>query len=307
MTKFKPHVGRIVLVVLMAILVFFSWQNSFESMATQQVDKGLQRALTGFASGRLFNAGFSVLKNTEFAVQPLGVGVKIAPLRLLEPINDLAQKFSDLMLLASIAFGIEKILIVIGAHPSVSILLSFAAVVWAGLYLTQYEVPRWLVSLFAILLMVRFAVPVVVIGSEILFQQFMQTEYQANEKMIQNASERLGSISTEISSLEEQARKDIHTEKASEGWGRLVPDAVSSRVEATKHWLERKHEEIRAGLEYLKTEGERLVRVVIMQMVIFTLQTLIIPVVLLWGLWSVIRGLVAVPPVLMRQLVQAPL
>ena len=29
--------------------------------------------------------------------------------------------------------------------------------------------------------------------------------------------------------------------------------------------------------------------------------------VLLWGLWSVIRGLVAVPPVLMRQLVQAPL
>lgn len=45
-------------------------------------------------------------QGTEVAVEPAGVGVIFTPGQILDPVNDLLEQFSNLMLAASVAFGI---------------------------------------------------------------------------------------------------------------------------------------------------------------------------------------------------------
>src|SRR5690606_26053853 len=102
-----------------------------DNAATQQVNAGLQRALVSFATARALNAVISAAQGTEVSVQPLGVGLNFAPGQLLDPVNDLVEQFANLMLMASVAFGVQKILIVMGAYWLISLAFTAVALGWA--------------------------------------------------------------------------------------------------------------------------------------------------------------------------------
>src|SRR5258706_2779992 len=156
---------RIILAVFMATVVLCSWLAPLDAPALKQVDAGLKRALVSFAAARTLNALISVAQGTEISAQPLGVGVTLTPGQLLDPLNDLVEQFSTLMLAASIAFGIQKVLITIGAYWLISLVLTAAALGWTWLYYRRQQAPAWLSRLLVILLMLRFAIPVVTIGT----------------------------------------------------------------------------------------------------------------------------------------------
>jgi hypothetical protein len=125
-----PHTRRILLVLSLVAVLLGAWLAPLDAPATQQVDAGLKRALVSFATARALNAVISVAQGTEVSLQPLGVGVTLAPGQLLDPVNDLVEKFSDLMLMASVAFGVQKVLISMGGYWLISLLLTFAAIGW---------------------------------------------------------------------------------------------------------------------------------------------------------------------------------
>ncbi|MCB1944024.1 MAG: hypothetical protein KDI53_18575, partial [Candidatus Accumulibacter sp.] len=84
----------------------------------------MKRALVSFATARALNAVISVAQGTEVSMQPAGMGVVLTPGQLLDPVNDLVEQFSHLMLAASVAFGVQKVLISIGAYWVISLLLT---------------------------------------------------------------------------------------------------------------------------------------------------------------------------------------
>lgn len=156
------QITRKVLVALsLAAMVACSWLAPMDTPAMQQVDAGLKRALISFATARALNAVISVAQGTQASVQPLGVGITLAPGQALDPINDLIEKFSNLMLAATVVFGIQKVLISIGSYWPLSLGLSAVAFGWAWCYVRQRHAPAWLSRLLVILLMLRFAIPVV--------------------------------------------------------------------------------------------------------------------------------------------------
>ncbi len=112
---------------LLAILLA-AWVLRIDDAALHEVDAGWKRALATFAVARALNAVISVAQGTELAVQPAGLGVTLAPGQALDPINDLIEQFSTLMLLASVAFGAQRVLIGIGAWWPMSLALTAVAV-----------------------------------------------------------------------------------------------------------------------------------------------------------------------------------
>ena len=66
----------------------------------------------------------SVVQGTQVSVQPGGVGVTFTPGQALDPINDLVEQFSLLMLGASVSFGVQLALIKFGAYWAVSLMLT---------------------------------------------------------------------------------------------------------------------------------------------------------------------------------------
>lgn len=285
---------RAFLVVTVFIMVACSWLPSLDSAANKQVDAGMKRALISFASARALNAVISVAQGTEVALEPGGLGAVFTPGQILDPVNDLVEQFSNLMLVASVAFGIQKLLISIGGYSTVSLVLSITAFVWALIYLRHKSSPAWLSRILVVLLMIRFAVPVVTIGSEMMFQKIMATGYQSSQQAIDSASGDLGKLNPPA--VEPTAEPGIFDSMKSI----LSQDSsMTSRLKQLKELAAKSSENISARLsqvtnvgtrvDHLKQLAEQSTENIINLMAIFVLQTLVIPLLLIWVLYGVVR------------------
>ena len=260
----RPLTAAALLAILLA-----AWVLRIDDAALQQVDAGWKRALATFAAARALNAVISVAQGTELAVQPAGLGVTLAPGQVLDPVNDLIEQFSTLMLLASVAFGAQRVLIGIGAWWPMSLALSAVALAWAVLRWRALPAPRWLPHLLVGLLVVRFLVPVVALGSEAAFQLFLQRDYQTGQQTLEASSTQLGQIGGPLA-----------TGPADE--------SVAQRV---RRWWSQSTD-IGARFDELKAVANRAVEHVVRLIVVFTLQTLVLPLLLGWALWRLLRAAV---------------
>ena len=264
---------QIAAALCLALAVACAWLAPLDAPATAQVDAGLKRALVSFATARALHGVLSVVQGTQFSAQPLGVGVTLTPGQLLAPVNDLVKHFSDLMLVASVAFGVQKAMIAIGSYWLISAALTAVALAWGWVYFRQQRVRPWLSKVLVVLLMARFAIPVVVIGTDAIWQKFLAADYVATQTAIDSASgqaQKLGPpvvAATENTSIVDKARQ----------WMSGVTD-------------------VKARFEDIKLAAERAVEQIIRLMVIFLLQTLILPVLLLWGLYAFVKGLTGISP-----------
>lgn len=258
---------RIGLAVLVAAILVCSWTAPLDSAAVQLVDAGLKRALLSFATARALNAVISVAQGTEVSLQPLGFGVVLAPGQLLDPVNDLVEQFSNLMLAASVAFGVQKALIAIGAYWLISLALSVAALGWTWFYFRQRHAPVWLSRVLVILLMLRFAVPVVTIGTDLLFKEFLAADYEASQQAIDMTSGQAAKASPPMPVV-------------------VVDQGILDRI---KGWWSQ-DVDVKTRFENLKNAAEQATVHIIKLIVIFLLQTLVIPLLLFWVLYSIARS-----------------
>ena len=111
MTQSSKPYARIATIALALLLVALSWYRPIGAMAESKLSDGLKRALVSFASARALNGVISVVQGTQVAVEPLGVGVSLSVGEILDPINDLVEAFSTVMLTASVAFGMQLLLL----------------------------------------------------------------------------------------------------------------------------------------------------------------------------------------------------
>lgn len=260
--------------LFLAAIVFFSWLKPMDSIAIKQIDTGLNRALVSYATARTLNAVISVAQGTEVAIEPGGVGVVLTPGQALDPINDLVEQFSTLMLVACVAFGVQKILIYIGGFWLISMALTVAAIGWAWLHFRYNKPPAWFTKILVILLMIRFAIPMVTLGSDMLFQQFMADDYIVSEQVIDSASGQVTELNPpNPTQPEDQGFFEKMKEKANVLWVQ-----TKSAVDVKSHYAK------------LKQTAEQWAVHIIKLIVIFLLQTLIIPVLLMWVLYAVARS-----------------
>jgi hypothetical protein len=259
----KHGLERPLLLVAVAIVLAFAWLKPLEITATQHVDAGLKRALVSFATARALNGIISVAQGTEIAVEPAGVGVKFAPGQILRPINDLVAQFAELMLAASVAFGVMKVLINIGSYWVVSFLLSAAALGWTWFRWRERESPVWLARVLFVLLLVRFAVPLVTVGNDALFERFLSGDYAASQNAIGGSASQLATLSPPVG--EAKTGSGIR-ERIKEWWSQNI-DALGSR------------------LDKLKQIASQLPEYIVKLIVVFLMQTLVVPLLLLWALY----------------------
>ena len=273
MRAFNRLLARHTLLALgLTLVIGLAWFAPFDAPANTRVDAGFKRALVSFAGARALDALISVAQGTEVAVQPAGVGVMLSPGQILDPVNDLVEQFADLMLTASVAFATQKMLLAIGAHGFVSLTLTAAALAWALCLRRREQAPTWLTRLLAVLLMVRFALPLAVIGSDALFEQFMAADFSASQQSIDTASGKL----------------DAHVA--------APPGKPAGWLERFRDWAAQPGD-LKARYDELRGAAEQLVERIVRLIAIFLLQTLVFPVLLLWTLWSVLRRLFETPRV----------
>lgn len=193
---------KIAVLILLLLLAVAAWIPKLDAPAMEQVDAGMKRALVTFAAARALNAAISLAQGTEVHLS-LGAGVTLSIGEVLDPVNDLVEKFSNFMLLASVAFGIQKALLMMGQYEYVKLMLTGVLLAWGLVYFYKGYLPRWLNNLFILMLMVRFALPVITVGSDAIFQQFLQNDYQQSQAVLGASTEMVRQLTPEVATGQE--------------------------------------------------------------------------------------------------------
>lgn len=241
------------------LLIALAWARPLDQAAEVQVEAGLKRALATFAAARALNAVISVAQGTEVAVEPGGVGVTFAPGQALDPVNDLVEQFSSLMLVASVSFGVQRTLLAVGAHTAISVILTVLLLVWLW---RRWLGDRRLDRLLLLVLLLRFAVPAVTLASEMAFQWFLADRYQDSHAALTLGTEQVSELIV-----------TPQTDEPAGSWG-----------ERAQRWWSRAGAalDISARMEDLKRSASAMIEHIIELIVVFLLQTLVLPLGLLW-------------------------
>ena len=278
------------LLCLLALLIA-SWLAPLDAPATQQVDAGLKRALVSFASARAVSGVISVLQGTQIDIMPAGLGATLAPGQVLAPINELVKHFSNLMLVASVSFGIQKVLIAMSSYWLISLVLTVTAFGWASFFFLKRQPPAFISKLLVVLLMLRFAVPAVALGSDFLAEKFMASDYAASQKVIDAA---MGATSKVVLHLKPNAPPVAVPAQAPAPeprpwWHLQLPNLPNVGLNLSYV------PDFSGRFEEMKVAAEQATEHMVRLMGIFLLQTLVMPLLLLWGLYGIARAAFQLP------------
>ena len=258
---------RALALLLIAAAAAAAWGPQVDAFAESQVEAGLQRALVAFALARALNGVISVAQSTEVALQPAGIGVAVNPGELLDPVNDLVEQFSTVMLMAAGSLGLQRLLIGISAWMPLQVALVGALLAW--LALTFAALPRGLRlarNLALLLLLLRFAVPLSALASEAGYRVFLEPEYTESSQAIERAKDELLLQSKEVAP---------------------EPPADTSLAERAQAWLDEKAQtlDVRKQLEELEVTATEITGHVVNLIAVFVVQTVVLPLLFMWLGW----------------------
>ena len=127
----------ITLGVLFALILAACWSGRLETIAAHEAEEARNRVLVAFALSRTLNGVISVAQGTEIALQPAGVGVTLTAGEMLDPLNDLVERFSLLALVASISLEGQLLLSDLLSSAWINMLLTCCI----GAYLATALIP----------------------------------------------------------------------------------------------------------------------------------------------------------------------
>ena len=193
------------LAALMVAVVLLSSFSTVDRYAEQEYESLFERALITFALARTLNGVISAVQGTELALQPAGVGVTLTPGEVLDPVNDLVERFSWIMLGATLSLGVQQILLDIGQWWGMKLLVAVLCLGWLWYAWRRRPVEerdrmrldRFLVRALVVVLFLRFAVPLAMIANEAVYALFLESKYQESTQVIEAAGAELEQVTVE--------------------------------------------------------------------------------------------------------------
>ena len=267
MTKVKLAVAS---GILCAMIINVS--GIVDTKGMQYIQLSIQRSLSAFALARGLNAVISAAQGTEISVEPLGVGLTFTPGEVLDPVNDLIERFSWVMLAGSTAFGIQKILLEISAWPvSVWTMNGFLTLTLMLLWIPKipWLLQVLLVKMSIVVIFMRFCIPCVFIVNAWLYEEFMQNRYQTSTEVIVKHQTGLQQLTAQINAKTEQSTTAVE---------QLMQMFDMQELHDRMQHLQKKTAEI----------ANQLAIAVIDLIVVFVLQTLLLPLGVFYALYRLV-------------------
>jgi len=260
--RIKAEVS-LLLILCMLVLISVGWQeishNHFTGGMEQEsltyLDETMHKAGAAFLIARALNATLSVMQS--FTITPFIGELSLG--EVLDPINDLVERFSLIMLLVTVAIGIQKLLMEIGISVNLTyvILLALFLILFSLFSRTKISKHRLRLiayKLLLLVLLVRFAIPVT------------------------------GLIGSHISSVFLADKRDVamqRIEMSKEKFSEITVQEVATSP--------------KASLGKLKKDSEEIVTEIIKLITLFIFETILFPLLVLWGLIKVFGAIFYAP------------
>jgi hypothetical protein len=245
-----------------------------DERAEDYLETTLARAAVTFAAARGLNAIVSVIQDTELALSPAGVGVTVAVGEVVDPLNDLLERFSWVMLASSVSLGIQRVLMEVGVWLGSKILAVAMIFVLAGLIVSPDQggnLKSIGLKLVLAALVIRFGLPIAAVGGEKVHDLFLKDTYETSYQDLEKTKDQIENQITITPHLPESEENNLL-------------ERLRETYEETRRNLD-----LENRLAWLKDKTVNAVQYIMNLAIVFVLQTMVIPLLTLWALIRLVR------------------
>ncbi|MDX4058465.1 hypothetical protein Q6A77_07255 [Aliarcobacter skirrowii] len=196
--------GKISILILSIFIIFASSSVVVNESAKDVIDRSFNQALIVFGSAKALNAVISLAQGTEINLPFVVVAVG----EVLDPINDLVEQFSLIMLASLVSLGIQKILLNFVSNDFFNLTFIISILVFNIFLFLKFKnienIKNIALKLTLILLFLRFSIPFVAYLNQYSYDYFIKPQYnieQLNETIL-NTKDEISKINLE--SVEEK-------------------------------------------------------------------------------------------------------
>ena len=260
---------KIFISVVLVLVLVLSLALGVDESALAVQDAAFERAMIAFGLAKGLNAVISLIQGTELSFTPVGVGLNFSVGEVLDPFNDMVERFSWVMLLATVSLGIQKIILILSSK----IFIQVALVLSVGLSLVFMWVKEikntlflsYSLKFFLLVLLLRFSAVVFVFVSHEFYTSTLQTQYIQASSAIENTK-------VELEALESKNKTLVQAQKQ-EGFFSGVSSKYNKVIESLN---------ISRQLDSLQISIDNASRNIITLITIFIVQSVVMPLLYLW-------------------------
>lgn len=237
----------------------------------------ITRAGLAYATCRTINAAVSIVQESTLQLEPAGVGLSLAVGQALDPINDMTERLSDVLVTAITSLGVQKLAYEMGVAfvPCLLavVLLLLSILIWfENRRLNALQRMSWQVLL--LIAMFRFCLPVSSIANEFIYHHFFDDQIVA-------ARNELALGSAELDKLKDLSMPEI--------------DGLMGTIENSGSFLKKKSTEFKDAIVYtVNNMGniiENLMTLTFLYVGIFLIQVIVLPLLSFWLLVKMANSL----------------
>ena len=276
--RFARIVVTLIIIITLVAAAYFRW---LDRPAREFYDAAFKRAVATFAVARTINGVISFAQDLDVEATPIGFGISFSPGEILDPLNDMIERFSWVMLLSSISLGVQRILLEVSEWRPFTIAFIVVCMLHLGLYLgSHWQAPfqnalnhtiiPWSKTLLLISIVFRFAVPLSMSANTVVHEAFLLDEYDEAHQAVTRTSKEIDSLSTIQQDLSgQQGEMNVISR-----FGRGLSDTLTNVTSVPRR---------------LKEMASSLISNLVRLLVVFLVETVILPLLFLWTILWIIR------------------
>ena len=257
--------------VLVAILLFLSpglRVPALDSTTDVYFREAISKAGITYATCRLINASVSIIKDSNLNLEPAGVGITLAIGQALDPLDDMTERVSDVIVTAITSLGVQKLAYEMSVSLAPSILSMFLLISSILIWFKSKRlvtIQKKIIGLILLILIARFTLPISAVTNDFLQENFF-------EEKISNANKELALGSAELDKLMDFSLPET--------------DGVLGTIKNSASFVKRKSLELKNSLvDTISDTGniiENLLKLIFLYVGIFLIQVIALPIIMFW-------------------------
>lgn len=191
---------KALLAIIIATLVVLSSTRVLDEYVDDYTDTALKNAAFTYATARGLNAIVSMMQSSSVEA---GIGVvsgSVTVGELLDPLNDMIERFSTVMTWVLASLAAQKVLLLVASHK---LFLYLVAVLGISAILLLYHGKPEILSLvfrvFLVIVFVRFALGFAVALNSAADTLFLQEQFEVNDREVANFQNQMLTLTPEQS------------------------------------------------------------------------------------------------------------
>ncbi len=261
--------NKLLLVIFTLLALCLALSFTIDDNSKKLVDESFKQSVIVFGSAKALNAVISLAQGTQINLPFVTVAVG----EILDPINDLVEQFSLVMLASMVSLGIQKILLNFVTTDIYNYLLFTSIIIFNFWLFKRFTNDEKIRNLFFkitfILLFLRFAIPMMAYVNEVSYNYFVKPQYN-----IEELNQDILKVKDDVSKI----NQETITQKQDSSFFNKVMEKFDSS------YYEKKVNEYKDAVD---NSSQYIIDLII----VFIFQTIFLPIIFLFLLYSFVKSI----------------